>query len=282
MATPRQPIIHVEHVRKRFGQREVLRDVNFDAARGSIVALLGSNGAGKTTTLKCILGVVAFEGTVEVGGSSARTHGKDVRRQIGYVPQLPSLGESDTCAQALRFAADVKRVERTRIEEVLAVVHLSAERDVKIGALSGGMRQRLALAAALLADPPVLLLDEPTASLDVESRDEFQRLIRRLRDDGKTILLSTHYLDQLDELADHFVVMHRGQVVFDGTSEQMGARVQQRDYVVHLNGDAPSQLMGALAAAGIGPGRVRRAAVNWDELLLAVSADVLHNQEEAR
>jgi len=271
MREPR--MIHVEHAVKRYGSRAVLRDVSFDAAGGSIVALLGGNGAGKTTALKCILGVIPFEGSVEVGGIPVRTHGKDARRQIGYVPQLPSLGEADSCAQALRFAADLKRVDHRRIDEVLTMVHLAAERKTKIGELSGGMRQRLAMAAALLADPPVLLLDEPTASLDVESRQEFQRILVRLREEGKTIVLSTHYLDQIDQIADHVIVLHGGRVMFDGTPEQIAAGARRKEYLIRLNGDAPSDLMTALAAAGIGPERVRRAALDWDELLLAVSAE---------
>lgn len=275
-------VVRVTHAIKRYGSRVVVRDVSFDAARGSIVALLGGNGAGKTTTLKCILGVIPFEGTIEVGGVPVRTRGKDVRRQIGYVPQSLALGESDTCAQALRFAADLKRVDRRRIDEVLALVRLTAERDTKVSELSGGMRQRLALAAALLADPPVLLLDEPTASLDVESRQEFQRLIIRLRDEGKTVVLSTHYVDQIDGIADHIIVLHGGRVVFDGTPDQIAAIVRQKDYVIHLNGDAPSDLLAALHAAGIGPERVRRAALNWDELLRAVSAAAPAGGEEQR
>lgn len=275
-------VIRVTHAVKRYGSRVVVRDVSFDAARGSIVALLGGNGAGKTTTLKCILGVIPFEGTIEVGGVPVRTRGKDVRRQIGYVPQSLALGESDTCAQALRFAADLKRVGRRRIDEALALVRLTAERDTKVSELSGGMRQRLALAAALLADPPVLLLDEPTASLDVESRQEFQRLIVRLRDEGKTVVLSTHYVDQIDGIADHIVVLHGGRVVFDGTPDEIAALVRQKDYVIHLNGDAPSDVMAALHAAGIGPERVRRAALNWDELLRAVSAAAPAGGEEQR
>ena len=279
----REPcMIHVEHAVKRYGSRVVLRDVSFDAARGSIVALLGGNGAGKTTVLKCILGVIPFEGSLDVGGIPVRTRGKDARRQIGYVPQLPSLGEADTCAQALRFAADLKGVDHRRIEEVLALVHLAAEKETKIGELSGGMRQRLAMAAALLADPPVLLLDEPTASLDVESRHEFQRLILRLRDEGKTVVLSTHYVDQIDQIADHIVVLHGGQVVFDGTPDQVAALVRRKEYIVHLNGDAPSDLMTALGAAGISPERVRRAALNWDDLLLAVSAERPAGGEEQK
>lgn len=275
-------VIRVTHAVKRYGSRVVVQDVSFDAARGSIVALLGGNGAGKTTTLKCILGVIPFEGTIEVGVVPVRTRGKDVRRQIGYVPQSLALGESDTCAQALRFAADLKRVDRRRIDEALALVRLTAERDTKVSELSGGMRQRLALAAALLADPPVLLLDEPTASLDVESRQEFQRLIVRLRDEGKTVVLSTHYVDQIDGIADHIVVLHGGRVVFDGTPDEIAALVRQKDYVIHLNGDAPSDVMAALHAAGIGPERVRRAALNWDELLRAVSAAAPAGGEEQR
>ncbi len=266
--TQRQ-MLHVAGLRKRFGKHDVLRGVSFDVPAGSVVALLGSNGAGKTTTLKCILGVIGFEGDVAVADTPVRTHGKDARRRIGYVPQLPSLGESDTCAQALQFIADLKGVAHDRITPSLEAVNLLEQRDLKIGELSGGMRQRLALAAALLSDPPLLLLDEPTASLDIESKIEFHKLIVRLRDEGKTVLLSTHFFDHLEEVADRVLILHEGALVFDGTVDELRDHASGRRFEVHLNGHGPADLLHALKAAGIGPERVQSAAMRWEDILLA-------------
>jgi ABC-type multidrug transport system ATPase subunit len=266
-------MVRVKGVSKRYGRAQVLQDVSFDIASGSIVALLGGNGAGKTTTLKCMLGVIPFEGAIEIGGVSVQAHGKDARRQIGYVPQLPAIAGTDTSTQALTFIAELKGVRRSRIEPALELVNLTHERNMKVGELSGGMRQRLALAAALLADPPLLLLDEPTASLDIESRHEFQRLVMRLRDEGKTIVLSTHFLDRLDEIAGRALILHHGRLIFDGTPEGLAARLSKKKYVVNVNGDAPSEFLRALEGAGIGPERVRRAALDWEELLAAATSE---------
>ena len=140
---------------------------------------------------------------------------------------------------------------------------------MKVSRLSGGMRQRLALVAALLADPPVLLLDEPTASLDLESRREFHELIARLRDEGKTVVLSTHFLDRLGDLADRVIVLNQGRVVFDGTMRALAERAPTNRFVVNLNGTAPAAFSEALRAIGIGPERVTPADSHWEDLLLA-------------
>jgi len=266
------PILSLAGVSKRYGRRRVLDDVSFSVERGRIVALLGGNGAGKTTTLKCILGVTPFEGTAEVGGIRVDRQGRAARRLIGYVPQLPSLSEDDTCEQALAFTAELRGADRGAITAALERVNLSSERDHRVGELSGGMRQRLALAAALLGDPQLLLLDEPTASLDAGSRAQFDQIIRQLRDEGRTILVSTHYHARLEELVDQVLILREGAIVFDGATSALLERLHVNRYVVNLNGDAPSTFLAALAQAGIADDRVGRAPVAWDEVMEAITA----------
>jgi len=265
------PVIHLRDVTKRFGRRKALDGVSFSIDPGRIVALLGSNGAGKTTTLKCILGITTFEGIVEVGGLRVDHQGREARALIGYVPQLPSINEDDTCEQALAFTAELRGAPRSRIGEVLDAVNLADKRDDRVGELSGGMRQRVALAAALLGDPRVLLLDEPTASLDAESRAQFEAIMRRLRDEGRTVVLSTHTYDRLDELADHVLILQDGSLAFDGPMLDLLERFRLNRYVVSLNGDGPSRFLRALGDVGIGAERVVRAPIPWDEVMLAIS-----------
>jgi len=263
------PILSVAGLGKRYGHAHVLEDVTFTASPGSVVALLGANGAGKTTTLKCILGVIPFEGAVHVAGIRVPGHGKEARRCIGYVPQSPALSEGDTCEQALAFLAEIKGVAKRRVPEVLELVNLAPQHAAKVAHLSGGMRQRLALGAALLADPPLLLLDEPAASLDVESRHDLQQLILRLRDEGKTVILSTHFFDHLDEVADRALILHQGRLAFDGSLDDLALRAGGDRYIVNLNGNAPATFLDALRSAGIGPERVQKADLRWEEILLA-------------
>jgi ABC-2 type transport system ATP-binding protein len=196
-----------------------------------------------------------------------------VRRRIGYLPQTPALNDHDTCRQALEFLADLKGVDRRGVGRLLERVNLAAHADTRVGRLSGGMRQRLALAAALLADPPLLLLDEPAASLDVESRRELHELVAQLRDEGRAVVLSTHLLDRIDTLVDGVIVLVEGRVAFTGTMEELADRARKRRYVVSLNGTAPAAFSRALEAAGIGPERVRRAEPEWEELLLSLSGE---------
>lgn len=266
------PILRLDNVRKRYGRRTVLDGVSFAIAPGRVVALLGGNGAGKTTTLKCILGVTSFEGAVEVGGLRVDKRGRDARRLIGYVPQLPALSEDDTCEQALSFTAELRGAPLSGIGDALERVNLTAQRTMRIGELSGGMRQRLALGAALLGDPKLLLLDEPTASLDLESRAQFDRIIGDLRSEGRTILLSTHHHSRLDELVDQVLILHEGALTFDGTTRELLDRFHLNRYLVNLNGNAPGDFRRALAGVGIGDERIGQAPVPWDELLQSINA----------
>lgn len=272
-------MLEVRGLTKRFGAVRALDDVSFTVERGSVVALLGPNGAGKTTALTCILGITDFDGAIEVDGCSVRQKGKDVRARIGYLPQAFALSENDTCRQALRFLADLKGAGRSRVDAVIQEAGLWELRDTKTGNLSGGTRQRLALAAALLADPPLLLLDEPTASLDVEARHHFYELLQRQRAAGKTVILSTHVFDRLSELVDRVIVLNRGRLAFEGTMSQLVLQAPAKRYVVNLNGSGPAAFFKALHEVGIDRDRVQLADSHWEELLLAQKASA---EEEKR
>jgi len=268
---PSKNALSVIDVRKAYGAVKALDGVTFDVKAGSVVALLGPNGAGKTTMLQSILGVMDFDGTIEVDGLSVKRDGKAVRRKIGYVPQSSAFNEADTCVEVLSFLADLKGADRARIPSLLESVSLPEQADMRVGHLSGGVRQRLTLAAALLADPPLLLLDEPTASLDIDSRRDFFDLVQRFSDEGKTILLSTHLLDRLGELADRVIVLNRGRVAFDETMQEMTSRVHGKRFVVNLNGTGEEKFHDALRVAGIKPDNVWPADLSWDDLLPASS-----------
>lgn len=275
-----RPVVRVRNLAKAYGRTRVLDGVGFDVHQGQVLALLGANGAGKTTTLSCMLGITPFEGSIKIDGIPVERRGKQARRLTGYVPQTPALGESETCRESLRFLAELKGAAPARVAAMLELVNLTAQADMRIGSLSGGMRQRLALAAALLADPPLLLLDEPTASLDAENRREFHVLITRLRDEGKTIILSTHAVDRLDEIADRVLVLDAGRVVYEGTPRDLRDRAPRRRYVVTLNGNAPS-FEQALRAAGLDAEGVLGGALQWEDLLLDAAEAGRAGAEEA-
>lgn len=245
-----QPILSVHEVAKRYGRLTVLDGISFDLEAGSIVALLGANGAGKTTTFKCVLGMTDFVGDINVAGRSVAKSGKAVRGLIGYLPQTPGFADDDTCLDALRFLADLRRVPLKRIDPLLERVNLVQQRDVRIRELSGGMRQRLALAAALLSDPPLLLLDEPTANLDYQSRGELHDLLAHLRTEGKTVVLSTHFVEHVADLADRVILLKDGKVELDETAAGLTASAGKQ-FTVHLNGTALAPSLAALRAAGI-------------------------------
>jgi len=264
-------VLRVECLTKRYGSATVLSDVGFSLAPGTITAILGPNGAGKTTTLKCILGVTDFEGKVEVDGYSSRRQGKKARSRIGYLPQTPAFNEGDTCRQALQFLAELRGSDVSRVEPLLKRVDLEEQTDVAVSHLSGGMKQRLALAAALLSDPPLLLLDEPTANLDATSREQLHDLVAQLRVEGRTIVISTHFVDNLGDLADNVLVLRGGRLVYKGTVEDLASLAPSKRFVVSLNGTTPSALIQALGEIGVKADSISPASISWDELLARVA-----------
>ena len=267
---------------KRYGKVRALDGLTFTLGAGEIVALLGPNGAGKTTTFKCLLGVTGFDGVVEVNGISVKSNGKDVRRQIGYLPQTPAFDSGDTCEQVLQFLAELKGSNPARAAERLERVHLTEQSGMQVGRLSGGMRQRLALAAALLSDPPLLLLDEPTANLDADSRCEFHELLLELRDEGRTIVLSTHFVDSLIEITDRVIVLEQGRLALDATMEELRGGKRGRRFLVNVNGTDPGVLLDALQGIGIEAERVTQVNTHFEEMLAAALAAGSQEGEEPK
>jgi nitrous oxidase accessory protein len=207
-------MIVVEHLTKQYGSTAVLSDLTFRVETGEAVALWGTNGAGKTTTLRCLLGVHPFEGSIAVNGIDVSRNSKATRAVIGYVPQELTFYDM-TVLETLKFYARLKKAPTAPLTEILRRVGLEDQQKKAVRALSGGMRQRLALAISLIGDPPILLLDESTANLDAEVRREFLQLVLSLKDAGKTIVFCTHRLEEVVMLADRVLVLKEGRIEAD-------------------------------------------------------------------
>lgn len=207
------PLVEIHSLRKTFGHTEVLRGITMSLASGEAVALWGDNGAGKSTTIKCIVGLLDYAGDVSVAGTDVKTNGKRTRRLIGYVPQELHFYNDWAVKRTMMFYARLKFAARDEITTVLGEVGLEAHAEKPVNALSGGMKQRLALAIALLGRPRVLLLDEFTASLDVEARTALLDVLKQQRQKGMTVIFTTHRVDEVAALADRVEVLHRGEII---------------------------------------------------------------------
>lgn len=223
--------IEAKEVVKQYGSFRAVDNVSLEVEKGGSVALLGPNGAGKSTFLKCALGLIRFTGTITLNGMSIQTKGKEARRTVGYVPQNPSLYEGMTVHETLKFYADLRGTPHGRIRELLEFVGLELWGRAKVTALSMGMKQRLMLASALLADPPLLLLDEPTANLDIRRQLEFRSLLTTLIGQGKTVIFTTHILGDVTDLTKNVLVLNKGKLIATGSVESL---MKDLDLNAHL------------------------------------------------
>ena len=212
-------MIEIQNLSKRYGRRVVLSNVSLTIGPGSITLLLGANGAGKSTLLRCLLGITGFDGTIRVNGADPLTAGPDVRASIGYMPQTGGLHTDLTVAETIDFYAGIRGAARERGLALAAEAGLGDHLTTPVGELSGGMRQRLGFALALLTDPQILVLDEPSASLDAASRRWLADRLRALADEGRLVLMSTHAGQELLEVADRSVTLADGCVVSTAPAE---------------------------------------------------------------
>jgi ABC-2 type transport system ATP-binding protein len=220
--------VEVRGLRKRYGNLEALRGIDFTIEAGEVFGLLGPNGAGKTTTVEILEGYRQWdEGTVSVLGADPQHAGRDWREQVGVVLQSSSLYPTLTVRESLTVFAGYYRSPREP-GEVIEIVGLTDKRDARVRTLSGGQKRRLDLGLALVGDPELIFLDEPTTGFDPGARRSAWETIRNLRSLGKTILLTTHYLDEAEQLADRVAVLRDGVIVREGTPAQLtgGAAVE--------------------------------------------------------
>ncbi len=237
-------MIEAVGLRKRFGATQALDGVSLVAEAGSVLGVLGPNGAGKTTTVRALTTLmIPDEGTARVAGIDVVRSPDEVRRLIGVTGQNATLDELLTGRQNLVMIGELCRLGRraaeVRAEELLARFELTDAADRTVKTYSGGMRRRLDLAASIVANPPVLFLDEPTTGLDPSSRARMWQVVRELVADGATVLLTTQYLDEADELADRIVVVDHGRVIAEGTASELKARIGGERLVVRLSAAHP-------------------------------------------
>jgi ABC-2 type transport system ATP-binding protein len=224
------PAVIIEGLKKRYGSVEAVKDISFKVQRPEIFGLLGPNGAGKTTTIRCLCTLSKPDaGKIEVGGVDAIANPKIARRRLGYVAQEVAPDKVLTGRELLALLAALyhlpKAKAKQRIEQLLELLGLEEYADKKTGTYSGGLRKRLDLAAGLLHQPEVLVLDEPTVGLDIESRFIVWEFLRQLRQAGTTVLITSHYLEEIDALADRLAIIDRGVVIAEGTPSQLKDRV---------------------------------------------------------
>ena len=252
-------MIEVQHVTKRYGRVTAVDDVSFRVERGEILGFLGPNGAGKTTTMRILTGYIpASEGKALVAGFDVFTHPLEAKRRTGYLPEMPPLYPDMTVREYLDFVARIKAVpsaeRKTRVAGVMERTRVADMAERHCSKLSKGYRQRVGLAQALIHNPEVLILDEPTAGLDPKQIIETRELIRSLAGDH-TIVLSTHILPEVAQTCQRVVIINKGRVVAVDTPEGLTARLQGAE-TMYLQVDAGSEDAGPVLAAVPGVMRV--------------------------
>jgi ABC-2 type transport system ATP-binding protein len=217
-------VIHVQGLQKSYKDVEVLRGVDFDVPRGSIFALLGSNGAGKTTVVKILSTFLqADAGTASVNGFDVGTQPAKVRESISLTGQFAAVDEILSGRENLALVARLRRLEDPGAiaDELLGRFALTDAGTRRVSTYSGGMRRRLDIAMSLIGDPPVIFLDEPTTGLDPQARLEVWRTVKDLAGRGTTVLLTTQYLDEAEQLANRIAILHQGRIIVDGTLAEL-------------------------------------------------------------
>ena len=238
---PRDVVLRVAGLRKRYGEQEVVRGLSFEIRRGECFGLLGPNGAGKTTTLRCCLGLIEPDGgEIEMVGQPVPKAAREARIRVGVVPQMDNLDPDFTVRENLLIYGGYFGIRRAVLEEriprLLDFAGLASKRDVGIRTLSGGMKRRLTLARALVNDPELLILDEPTTGLDPQARHLIWDGLRQLLSQGKTILLTTHFMDEAERLATRLAVIDHGMLIASDTPRALLARHVEPE-VIEVYGD---------------------------------------------
>jgi ABC-2 type transport system ATP-binding protein len=245
--------IKIENLSKRYGPQRAVDNISFEVKTGEILGFLGPNGAGKTTTMKMITGYLSVaEGDIQIGGKSLKDTGDEIKRHIGYLQENNPLYLDMPVIEYLRFCAALQGVADSKIEERIRLMvskcGLNAEKHKKIGELSKGYRQRVGLAQAMIHDPAILVLDEPTTGLDPNQIVEIRKLIREIGKE-KTVILSTHILPEVEATCDRILIINKGKIVADGTSDTLRKQAAGSELLkVRIEEGASSEIQKALHA----------------------------------
>lgn len=238
--------IEVNNISKSYGTQKALNSISFSIQKGEIVGFLGPNGAGKSTLMKILTTyLLADDGSAIVNGHDVMTDAKAVQRSIGYLPEHNPLYLELYVREYLAFNADVYKVPKSRIEEVIQLTGLSAESHKKIGQLSKGYRQRVGLANALLHNPDVLILDEPTTGLDPNQLMEIRNVIKNVGKD-KTVFLSTHIMQEVEAICDRVIIIDKGQIVADKKLDHLVSEDKEQVIEVEFDYQIEEQLLARL------------------------------------
>jgi len=227
--------ISISNLNKSYGHQQVLKNINLKIHTGEIVGLLGPNGAGKSTLMKLLTGYLQFtEGTINIGNFNLDSNKLDIQKHLGYLPEQNPLYEDMYVREFLQFNASIFKISKARIEEVIKLTQLSPEANKKIHQLSKGYKQRVGIATALLHDPEILILDEPTTGLDPNQLIEIRGLIKDISK-HKTILLSTHIMQEVEAICDRVVILNKGEILRDNLLHELNQDHQQQVIEVEFN-----------------------------------------------
>jgi ABC-2 type transport system ATP-binding protein len=242
------PVLACRDLSKRYGERDAVVDVSFEVVPGEVYGFLGPNGAGKTTTISMICGLFdADTGTITVDDRLMSRRAVKVRAALGYVPQEIALYPDLSARENLRFFGHLYglngKVLSQRIDAALSFVGLVERADDRIATFSGGMQRRANIAAALLHEPPVLVLDEPTVGVDPQSRSAILEGIRQLADDGAAVVFATHYMEEVERICDRVGIIDGGRLIAEGTVEELVSSIKANSRVLVTPGDDGERLV---------------------------------------
>lgn len=229
-----ESLISARGLTKKYGDFTAVDGIDFDVAKGESFGLLGPNGAGKSTTMRIIAATSRrSSGTISILGRDPEEHGPQVRAHLGVVPQQDNLDTELTVTENLyiygRYFGLSKKFVKNKVDELLAFAQLEEKKDVKVEALSGGMKRRLTIARALVSEPDILMLDEPTTGLDPQARHILWDRLFRLKEDGVTLIITTHFMDEAEQLCDRLVVMDKGKIMAEGSPAELIKKYSTRE-----------------------------------------------------
>ena len=279
-------LIEVNNLTKKFGDFTAVNGISFSVKQGESFGLLGPNGAGKSSTMRIIAATSQrTSGDVKILGKDPEVNGPQIRAHLGVVPQQDNLDEELTCAENLyiygRYFGLPKKMVIAKIDELLEFAQLIDKKDTKVNALSGGMKRRLTIARALVSDPDILMLDEPTTGLDPQARHILWDRLFRLKEKGVTLLITTHHMDEAEQLCDRLIVMDKGHIMAEGAPAELIKQYSSKEVLeVRFGSDRNAQMVDKLKSLASRleelPDRLLLYAESGEDLLAKITGMNIH------